>query len=477
MSESTGVQKGSVTVTLPRLLVYDTSVLMHDWRALFSCGTDDILITRVVLLELDNNKSGFNESNRNARTTSRHIDVLSMKMGQSFEDGAPLSLIEGQKQAKGRLYIQSKRVADELREELSALENNDYRIIAIAKYYNAHKDGRWSEVLVISNDVNFRIAARGEGLYAEQYVSDHHSEDDEVIASNVHEQKADFWEKLPELNSFKKGPDTFYTFPKLIRGWNRNDFVRIDGDVPLNLTVVEKGNRSMVLRVLRDYASPRNAVWGINARNDAQNYALNLLMDPSIENVQLIGVAGCGKTLLALAAAITQVFELKRYSEIFMTRATIPVGEEIGFLPGNEKEKMEPWMGALMDNLEVLTQSSDEAGGSWGKTTAQDLLKSRIQIKSMGFMRGRTLLNKFIILDETQNLNPKQMKTMLTRVGPGSKIVCLGNNAQIDTPYLTEWNTGLTVATNAFRGLERSGFVILRRGERSWVANMANDVL
>lgn len=477
MSALTGGSQGSSAMHLPRLLVFDTSVLMHDSRSLVSCDTDDVLITDVVLNELDNNKNGYDEQNRNARATSRYLDILSGKLDMSaYEDGVPLSLT-GQKQAKGRLYFESERIAEELRSHLAGLPNNDHRIIALAEYYKEHKEGRWSDVLVISNDVNFRIAARRRGLMAEQYVSDHHESDDEVIPSNVHEQNGDFWEKLPDLTSFKKGADTFYAFKKLIRGWDLHDLVRIvDGDRVLLMTVEERGNRSMVLRVMRDHASAHNNVWGITARNEAQNYGLNLLMDPEIDIVFLIGAAGSGKTLLTLAAGLTQTFDLKRYNEIIMTRLTVPVGEDIGFLPGNEREKMEPWMGALKDNLEVLTRA-DESGGAWGRAATSDLIMSKISIKALDFMRGRTFLEKFIILDEAQNLTPKKMKTLVTRVGPGTKIVCLGNNAQIDTPYLTEWNSGLTVAVNAFRGRERSGFAILRRGERSWVANTANEVL
>ncbi|HSE35284.1 MAG TPA: PhoH family protein, partial [Candidatus Paceibacterota bacterium] len=398
---------------LPRLLVFDTSVLMHDSRSLVSCDTDDILITDVVLNELDNNKNGFGEQNRNARAASRYLDLLSSKLDiAAFDDGVPLALT-GQKQAKGRFYLESETVAQSLRAQLAEMPNNDHRIIALAEYYKMHMEGRWSDVLVISNDVNFRIAARRRGLMAEQYVSDHHESDDEVISPNVHEQHGDFWEKLPDLTSFKKGAETFYTFKKLIRGWDLHDLVRVvDGDSVLSMTVEERGNRSMVLRVLRDHSSVRNAVWGITARNEAQNFGLNLLMDPSIHVVYLIGKAGSGKTLLTLAAGLTQTFDLKLYNEIIMTRLTVPVGEDIGFLPGNEREKMEPWMGALYDNLEVLTKA-DESGGDWGKKATFDLVTSKISIKALNFMRGRTLIEKFLIIDEAQNLTPKQMKTIL----------------------------------------------------------------
>jgi len=186
-------------------------------------------------------------------------------------------------------------------------------------------------------------------------------------------------------------------------------------------------------------------------------------------------MAGTGKTLLTLAAALTQTLEENRYREIIMTRVTVPVGEDIGFLPGTEEEKMTPWMGALMDNLEVLTKT--ELGGDWGRAATNDLLHNRIKVRSLNFMRGRTFLNKFIIIDEAQNLTPKQMKTLITRAGPGSKIVCIGNVAQIDTPYLTETTSGLTNVVDHFKQWEHSGHITLMRGERSRLADYASETL
>jgi PhoH-like ATPase len=197
-------------------------------------------------------------------------------------------------------------------------------------------------------------------------------------------------------------------------------------------------------------------------------------MDPEVDFVTLLGTAGTGKTLLALAAGLAQVLDHNRYREIVMTRVTVPVGEDIGFLPGTEEEKMTPWMGALMDNLEVLTQSE---GGEWGRAATDDLLRSRIRIHSLNFMRGRTFLNKYIILDEAQNLTAKQMKTLITRAGPGTKIVCLGNVAQIDTPYLTETTSGLTYVVDRFKEWPHSGHITLLRGERSRLADFASDSL
>jgi PhoH-like ATPase len=228
-----------------------------------------------------------------------------------------------------------------------------------------------------------------------------------------------------------------------------------------------------VLETVRDYTHHRHSVWGITARNREQNFAFNLLMNAEIDFVTLLGQAGSGKTLLTLAAALTQTLEDKRYSEIIITRVTVPLGEDIGFLPGTEEEKMTPWMGALEDNLDVL-QASD---GDWGRAATRDLIRSRIKVKSLNFMRGRTFISKFLIIDEAQNLTPKQMKTLITRAGPGTKVVCLGNIAQIDTPYLTEGSSGLTYVVDRMKGWSHSGHVTLQRGERSRLADRAAEVL
>jgi PhoH-like ATPase len=225
-----------------------------------------------------------------------------------------------------------------------------------------------------------------------------------------------------------------------------------------------------------DYARPENAVWGITARSREQNFAFNLLMDPKIDFVSLVGQAGTGKTLLTLAAALAQTFETRLYSEIIVTRATVSVGEDIGFLPGSEEEKMNPWMGALEDNLEVLNRTDKDAG-EWGGAAKQDLIRRRIKIKSLNFMRGRTFLNRFLIVDEAQNQTPKQMKTLITRAGPGTKVICMGNIAQTDTPYLTEGSSGLTYVVDRFKGWAHSGHITPHRGERSRLADYATKAL
>ena len=226
------------------------------------------------------------------------------------------------------------------------------------------------------------------------------------------------------------------------------------------------------------------SVWGVQARNREQNFALNLLMDPTVDLVTLLGAAGTGKTLLTLAAGLAQTLDKQLYKEIIVTRATIAVGDDIGFLPGTEEEKMTPWMGALMDNLEVLSHAEADAlegghgaAGAWGRAATSDLINQRIKLRSLSFMRGRTFLNRFVIIDEAQNLSRMQIKTLITRAGPGSKIVCMGNIAQIDAPYISATTSGLSFAVDRFRPWAHAGHVTLARGERSRLADFANEAL
>jgi len=344
--------------------------------------------------------------------------------------------------------------------------------------YLFEKFDRKRQVILVSKDINMRIKARALGLAAQDYFNDKVLEDTDLLYTGTQEIDSAFWEANgKDMESWKQESRTYYklkgpaTADMLI-----NEFVYQDSEPPLQAWVKEKAGRSVTLETLTDYSHQKNNVWGITARNREQNFALNLLMNPEIDFVTLLGQAGTGKTLLTLASSLTQVLETKRYSEIIMTRVTVPVGEDIGFLPGTEEEKMAPWMGALEDNLDVLNGTTGE-GGEWGRAATRDLIRSRIKVKSLNFMRGRTFINKFLIIDEAQNLTPKQMKTLITRAGPGTKVVCLGNIAQIDTPYLTEGSSGLTYVVDRFKGWPHSGHITLQRGERSRLADHAAEVL
>jgi PhoH-like ATPase len=456
-----------------KLFVLDTNVLMHDPTSLFRFEEHDVYLPIFVLEELDNNKKGMTEVARNARQASRYMDGL-ITEGVNIEDGVPLQAL-GNKNATGRLFLQTQFIDHQLPDNL-ANGKADNAILGVVMFL--HKQQPQRAVTLVSKDINMRIKARALGLNAQDYFNDKVLEDTDLLYSGMKSLPADFWEKNgKDMQSGLQAGHTFYhlTGP-LCSDMLVNEFVYQDGETPFEAVVTAQENNAATLRTLTDYTHSKNTVWGITARNREQNFVLNLLMNPEIDFVTLLGQAGTGKTLLTLAAGLMQTLETKLYSEIIMTRVTVPVGEDIGFLPGTEEEKMSPWMGALDDNLDVLNKA-DEEGGDWGRAATRDLIRSRIKIKSLNFMRGRTFLNKYLIIDEAQNLTPKQMKTLITRAGPGTKVVCMGNIAQIDTPYLTEGSSGLTYVVDRFKGWAHSGHVTLQRGERSRLADHAAEVL
>jgi PhoH-like ATPase len=462
-----------------RIFVLDTNVLMHDPTAIFRFEEHDIFIPMTVLEELDAGKKGMSEAARNVRQVSRFLDeLMASSSKQQIDRGLELpparGLIGGKKPPRGRLFFQTRLLASGLPDNLPG-HGADNAILA----NTAALQREYPKALVtlVSKDINLRIKAAIIGVHAEDYYSDRTIEDADLLYTGVEELPANFWDKASRhLESWHEGGRAFYRLrSRAVSRWAPNQFLYQPGDHGIEAIVRGIEGETAVLEVVRDYRRERHGVWGIAARNREQNFALNLLLDPEVDLVTILGPAGTGKTLLTLAAGLAQTLETNRFNEIIMTRVTIPLGEDIGFLPGTEEEKMEPWMGALMDNLEVLTQSQE--GGSWGRAATNDLLRNRIKIRSLNFMRGRTFLNRYIILDEAQNLTPKQMKALVTRAGPGTKLVCLGNIAQIDSPYLSETTSGLTYVVNRFHGWSHYGHITLTRGERSRLADYASEAL
>jgi PhoH-like ATPase len=457
-----------------RLFVLDTNVLMHDPTSLFRFEEHDIYIPMATLEELDNHKKGVSEVARNARQASRYLDELISRADTQIADGIPLAL-HGDKTATGKLFLQTEAIEGELPVRLAS-GKADNQIIAVVKHLQERHPRR--EVILVSKDINMRIKARALGLAAEDYFNDKVLEDTDLLYTGTLALPDDFWESHgKDMESWQQAGHTYYRVcGPLCPSFLVNQFVYLEDERPFYAQVKEVSGKTAILQVLKDYTHARHNVWGITARNREQNFALNILMNPDIDFVTLLGQAGTGKTLLALAAGLVQTLEHKLYTEIIMTRVTVPVGEDIGFLPGTEEEKMNPWMGALEDNLDVLNKTDDEAG-EWGRAATRDLMRSRIKVKSLNFMRGRTFINRYLIIDEAQNLTPKQMKTLITRAGPGTKVVCLGNIAQIDTPYLTEGSSGITYVVDRMKGWAHSGHVTLARGERSRLADYAAEAL
>ena len=463
-----------------KLFVLDTNVLMHDPTCLFRFEEHDIYLALIVLEEMDSHKKGSNEVARNVRQASRMLDALvASAPKKELTEGIALDAT-GYREATGDLFFQTRVQDYSLPTNALPQGKADNQILGVVAALEKQHPQR--QVVLVSKDINMRVKARALGLAAEDYENDKALGDDELLYNGMLVLPADFWDTQAEhIESWQEGMHTFYRIHgPLVQNMLINQFVYFEqaGEASLYAQVTEIRGDSAVLKTLRDCTHPKQAAWGVTARNREQNFAMNLLLDPDIDLVTITGHAGTGKTLLALACGLTQVLEERRYTEIIMTRATVSVGEDIGFLPGTEEEKMNPWMGALDDNLEFLTRNANTGGaGEWGRAATNDLVRSRIKVKSMNFMRGRTFMNKYLIIDEAQNLTPKQMKTLITRAGPGTKIICMGNLSQIDTPYLTEGSSGLTAVVDRFKGWPHSGHITLARGERSRLADFASDVL
>ncbi|KGI77899.1 PhoH family protein [Oleiagrimonas soli] len=454
-----------------RIYALDTNVLLHDPTALFRFEEHDVFIPMTVLEELDEKKKGGSEVARNARQASRFLnELIERGNGRGIAEGLELSSPEGLNLRRddkvGRLYFQH-------RSERTHGKADNQILSAVEEVREQHPD---ASVALVTKDINLRIKATIAGIHAEDYENDRALDDFSLLYTGSTELPEDFWDRHPELRSWTEKGQTWYEVkPSEDERWHPNQCLYLPGENSVEMRVFEVADDKVRMVLMNDHTHANHSVWGIAARNREQNFALNVLMDPEIDFVTLLGNAGTGKTLITLAAGLAQVMDQQRYREIIMTRATVSVGEDIGFLPGTEEEKMTPWMGALTDNLEVLTDG--EEGGSWGRAATNDLLASRIKIRSLNFMRGRTFLNRYLIIDEAQNLTSKQMKTLITRAGPGTKIVCLGNVEQIDTPYLTETTSGLTYAVDRFKDWPHSAHITLRRGERSRLADFAAEAL
>ncbi|TAK61408.1 PhoH family protein [Methylobacter sp.] len=462
-----------------KLFVLDTNVLMHDPTSIFRFKEHDIFIPMIVLEELDHAKKGLTELARNVRQVSRFLDELICDANQqTINDGLPLSSIKHRPNTDttdaGRLYFQTSAMTALLPESMpgNIADNSILRIVLALT-----KELPDTTVILVSKDINMRIKAATLELLAEDYHNDQTLDDIDLLYSGAMALEKDFWEVHgTKMESWQEKNRTFYKLDDpLVAEWYPNQYLYIEDETNFEAIVRSCDGQIAVLELAKDYRAKHNNVWGITAKNREQNFALNVLLDPNIDFVTLLGTAGTGKTLLALAAGLTLTLENKAYQEIIMTRETVPVGEDIGFLPGTEEEKMAPWMGALIDNLELLGQNAEH--GEWEQSATSNIIMNRVKIRSLNFMRGRTFLNRYLIIDEAQNLTSKQMKTLITRAGPGTKIICIGNLSQIDTPYLTATTSGLTYVVDRFKTWPHGAHITLRRGERSRLADYASDTL
>lgn len=449
-----------------RIFVLDTNILLHDPYSLLRFAEHDVFIPFVTLEELDNKKAGSQDVNRNARQATRLLDDVCSQEGHDMAAGYPLESFNGG-HATGRLFVQ--------REALPFLENehlrkNDNMYLAVLDYLT--KQGTHSGVVMVTKDLNLRIKARALGFQAEDYKHDHAVEDADLIYRGIRTMPADIYDQWgDDVRCWKRDGLTLYAVPKA--DYRMNEFLAMP-DGALYRVISFDGEEATIESVV-DFKKPRNAVQGITANNVEQQAALSLLLDPDIDMVALLGPAGTGKTLLAVAAGLEQIEE-GEFDDVMFTRATVPLGEDIGFLPGTEEEKLGPWLGALEDNLDVIAEAR-EGDNEARKAEWRNQARELVQVRAITFMRGRSFQRKYLVLDEAQNLTPKQMKALITRAGAGTKIVIMGNVTQIDSPYLSETSSGLTYVVERFKGWPHFGALVLEQGERSRLANAANERL
>lgn len=458
-----------------KLFVLDTNVLIYDPSSLFRFKENDVYIPMVTLEELDANKKGSSDLARSCRQASRMIDEIVNRDGAGeIEDGFTLDHYNGG-HAVGRLFLQSGQVAGVLPGSMPS-HKGDNEILRVALGLKASNANQ--QVILVSKDINLRIKAKALKVMAEDYRNDNVIEDADFLYTGMEEITEDFWKENVIVDSGKidaksffviKGPACESLLPNMVIHGPGNEGT-------FCARVVSRHGDQARLETLTEFTHAKNKVWGINAKNLEQSVALNLLLDDDVDLVTILGQAGSGKTLLTLAAGLSMLHDGNSHTEMIFTRITVPLGEDIGFLPGTEQEKLMPWMGALEDNLEALAQSPDGAG-SWGKTATREMIGSKIKVKAMSFMRGRTFMNKILVVDEAQNLTPKQMKTLITRAGSGTKVICLGNVAQIDAAYLTESSCGLSYLVERMKGWPHYGHVTLARVERSRLADQAATAL
>ncbi|EGZ6880000.1 TPA: PhoH family protein [Vibrio cholerae] len=452
-----------------KLFVLDTNILLHEPLAIYSFKEHDVVIPMTVLEELDRIKDSKRDVARDARVAIRALEHL-------FHDATPEEITEGiplskQEGATGTISILADYELDETVKAFTDKEG-DNRILNAVLYLQVQRTPR--AVVLVTKDINMRLRAKGAGvLYVEDYRTDQLIDDIQYLTKGFQTRPGSFWDSVEDVASYTLGGKTFH---KLDRAPFDPTFLNqyvIDEDSDFAARVETIDGDTLTLRDLSRERMMHRKAWGITPKNIYQGMALDALLDPDIDLVILTGAAGSGKTLLAMAAALEQTVERKMFDKIIVTRNTPDIGESIGFLPGTEEEKMMPWLASVTDTLEALHKNDHCTDGSLKYICD----KANIQFKSINFMRGRSIQNAFVLLDECQNLTASQIKTIITRCGEGTKIVCSGNLAQIDSHYLTPVTSGLTYMVERFKNFEGSANIHLNGVVRSRLAEFAEENL
>ncbi|WP_043933469.1 PhoH family protein [Bacillus sp. EB01] len=442
---------------MSKIYVLDTNVLLQDPYSLFSFEDNEVVIPAVVLEEVDSKKRYMDEVGRNARQVSRLIDSL-RETGKLHEK---IPLENG-----GNLRIELNHRSFHELQEIFTEKTNDNRILAVAKNLfleeQAKENGK--AVILVSKDALVRVKADAIGLNAEDFLNDR-----VVEADHLYDGFQEVLIPLELINAFYKSGELLVTQLGKQRFYP-NQFVIIKDSLGSSASALGLIDKSV--RVAKKLVGKHEHVWGIHSRNVQQTMALELLLRKDLPLVTLIGKAGTGKTLLALAAGLMQIEDLKEFKKLLVARPIVPLGKDLGFLPGEKQEKLRPWMQPIYDNLEFLFNTKKP-----GELDAILAGLGSIEVEGLTYIRGRSLPDQYIIIDEAQNLTKHEVKTILTRVGEGSKIVLMGDPEQIDHPYLDAYNNGLTYVVEKFKDQPIAGHVKLLKGERSGLARLAADLL
>lgn len=438
-----------------KVYVIDTNVFLSDFNAVYAFGDNDIVVPLKVLEEIDKHKKRQDGVGANARQVIRIFDGLREK-GQ-LDKGVKIG------GRKGTLIVKD-FVKNTLPVEMN-INDPDNQILATVKSVMADEEdagGGNREVYLVSQDINMRVKADALGIQAQDYTTNKIVEMKEEIYTGFTSHLVD--DAL--IDRFYDGEKLFLE-EKDIK-LHPNQYVMLVSNANEKKTALCKfRNYNFALTKVREF---KEGVWDVRAKNKEQQFAFDMLMDDNIKIVSLVGLAGCGKTLIALAAALEQTLASTTYKKIIVSRPVQPMGRDIGFLPGTLEEKMAPWVAPIQDNLEFLMGDDKEH-------LAMLQEKGTIEVEALTFIRGRSIANAFIIIDEAQNLTMHELKTIITRVGEGTKIVLTGDVEQIDSSFLDATNNGLTYAVEKFKPYELTGHITLQKGERSAVATLAASVL
>jgi PhoH-like ATPase len=451
--------------------VLDTNILLHEPFAFLSFKEHDVIVPMTVLEELDSIKDRNKDVSRDARVAIRALE-------DTLRDANPEQVLAGVKlpqtneqQPSGCLAIINDYALTQTSQTLSFNEN-DNRIINAALHIQKKMPKK--KIVLVTKDINMRLKAKGAGLaHVEDYRTDQLIDDVQFLTKGYHKLDGDFWQSAELLDTETEGRNTtHYVSKATLPVTYINEYLLDEGNAFAAKVTGWDDNKISILDLGHDRLLAKSA-WGIHPKNIYQGMAMDALLDPTIDLVILTGPAGCGKTLLALASALEQVIERGLYDKIIVTRSTPEIAESIGFLPGTEEEKMAPWLAAITDSLEVLHKQDESMHGSLNYI----MDKANIQFKSVNFMRGRSIQNALVLLDECQNLTAAQLKTIITRCGEGTKLVCSGNLAQIDSNYLTPVTSGLTYIVERFKNFSGSTTINLNGVVRSRLASFAEENL